>query len=166
MAFDDVEVHEGGGSAKFGSGAFGGSILLSTKAKSPRLLSATQEFGSFGRYFASVKGSVSIGKLTSATSMYHLQADNDFPVLSTGDRQSHAAYHQNGILQSFEYRISTGKLLTVNYWYHEADREIQPTIGNTGSRDEQQDHSHRLSLAYEQRGGLEICVWAPRWLMT
>ena len=30
IAFDDVKVHAGGGSARFGSGAFGGSVLLSS----------------------------------------------------------------------------------------------------------------------------------------
>jgi iron complex outermembrane receptor protein len=152
VAFDEVEVHEGGGSARFGSGAFGGSILLTAKVKSPRLLSISQEFGSFGRYFASGKASVSMGKLTSSTSFYHLQAANDFPVASLGHRQQNAAYRQDGIIQGFEYSICSNKQLTANYWYHEADREIQPTAGNNASRDEQQDRSHRLSVAYEQRG--------------
>lgn len=151
VAFDDVKVHVGGGSARFGSGAFGGSVLLTSnhKASSP-ILTFSQEAGSFGRFFTSMKGSVDIGKISLSSSFYHLQSKNDFPIRGQGQRQSHAAFQQRGFIQNLEYHLSAGKKISLNYWYHAADREIQPTIGNTSGTDEQQDYNHRLVVAYEQ----------------
>lgn len=156
VAFDAVKVHAGGGSALFGSGAMGGSVLLSSAGSQRNPISVGQEFGSFGRYFTSLKTSFALGKLSSSSAAYHLQAKNDFPVQETGQRQSHAAFLQRGFVQRFELDISNAKKLKLNYWYHDADREIQPTIGNTTSMDEQRDQNHRLSLSYEQNNELGL----------
>ncbi len=150
IAFDEVRVHSGGSSALFGSGAIGGSVLLSSSGRPIVPVSVSQEAGSFGRYFTSLQGGFNAGKFSSSTSFYHLQSENDFPVQETGKRQSHAAFTQQGFVQRFEFDISSAKKLKLNYWYHDADRDIQPTIGNTTSTDEQQDRNHRLSVSYEQ----------------
>ena len=88
--------------------------------------------------------------------------ENDFPVQESGQRQSHAAFMQQGFVQRFEFDISSAKKLKLNYWYHDADRDIQPTIGNTTSTDEQADQNHRLSVSYEQNnthGSFVIWWW-------
>jgi vitamin B12 transporter len=149
-AFDEIKVHAGGGSARFGSGAFGGTVLLNSSAQHADLLSFRQEAGSFGRYFSSLKSSVHIGKLYSSTSVYRLQSKNNFNVLGTNERQPHAAFEQQGVVQNFQYDFSSSKSISANYWYHEADREIQPTIGKLNSTDNQQDRNHRLSISYQQ----------------
>lgn len=153
VAFDKVSVHEGGGSSRFGSGAFGGSVLLnSTTAHDRPLISLQQEAGSFERYFSSLKFSLEEGSLSSSTSAYRLQSKNDFLIRSLNERQQHASFLQQGLVQNFKYTISSNKALTLNYWFHDADREIQPTIGKYNSTDEQQDRNHRLILAYQQNG--------------
>jgi vitamin B12 transporter len=157
-ATNTVKVHAGGGSARFGSGALGGTILLNAADRSPAL-NVVQEIGSFGRYFTTLQGSVDIGKLYLNSSGYWMQSENDFKVLSTGQRQQHASYLQRGFQQQVRYQWDNAHQLSLNYWYHDADREIQPTVGKAeGSSeylDEQQDKNHRVAIQYKsasQRG--------------
>ena len=149
-AFDQVSVHEGAGSTRFGSGAFGGAILLGTNSETAPWVSLQQEVGSFGRFFSSARGTMRKNKLTLSTSMYRLQSNNDFPVEQTGERQQHAAILQQGFLQHVRFDFTNSKSLQIDYWLHNADREIQPTIGNANSDDEQQDRNDRVSISYRQ----------------
>jgi vitamin B12 transporter len=149
-AFNEIKVHVGGGSARFGSGAFGGTVLLNASSQQTALLSLRQEVGSFGRYFSSLKNSFRIGNFYSSTSFYRLQSQNNFTVFGANERQPHAAFEQKGIVQSLQYDFASSKSISLNYWYHDADREIQPTIGKLNSTDSQQDRNHRLSISYQQ----------------
>src|SRR5688500_6756660 len=91
-AFGDVKVHTGGGSARFGSGAFGGTILLNSSLTEGNAFSISQDVGSFGKYFTSLKNSSVIGKWRLATKFYHVVSENNFKILATGERQQHAWY--------------------------------------------------------------------------
>jgi len=150
VAFDDVKVHAGGGSARFGSGAFGGTVLLNSGTNATRVLSASQEVGSFGRYFTSLKGSFRIRKFSSSSSLYRVQAKNDFMVPGLNERQPHAAYWQQGFVQHAQYSLSAARRITLDYWFNDAHKEIQPTIGNNNGSDTQDDRNHRVSVFYEQ----------------
>jgi iron complex outermembrane receptor protein len=156
IAFDEIKVHEGGGSARFGSGAFGGTVLLNSTSQQPNLLAIKQEVGSFGRFFSSVKASFKNNKLSSSTSLYRLQSKNDFPIQGVDERQQHASFYQQGIVQNLQYDISANKSFGLHYWFHDADREIQPPVGKVNSTDEQQDRNHRLSLSYQQNTRLGL----------
>jgi vitamin B12 transporter len=148
-AFDEVKIHEGAGSARFGSGAMGGTVLLNSLSQTQNNISLSQDVGSFGRYFSSLGGSWSTGKWGFKTKLYNLTSQNNFPILITGERQSHASFRQSGVLQDVEYRWSSAKTISLHYWYHDADRDIQPTIGQFNSQDNQQDKNHRLSIRYQ-----------------
>ncbi len=52
-------------------------------------------------------------------------------------------------LQDAEYKWSASKVISAHYWYHNADRDIQPPIGQVNSQDNQQDRNHRLSVRYQ-----------------
>lgn len=148
-AFEDIKLHAGGGGALFGSGAMGGTVLLNSAAADAPPLTLTQEVGSFGRYFTSARGTWKANRFSFNTKFYHLVSDNDFPVLSTGERQRHASFRQWGVLQDIEYQWSSARTLSAYYWYHNADRDIQPSVGQANSGDEQQDENHRLSVQYK-----------------
>jgi vitamin B12 transporter len=158
VAFDEIKVHSGGGSSRFGSGAFGGAVLLNTHTEESPSIMVRQEAGSFGRYFSSVKASFNAGRLFSTSSFYHLQSKNNFEILKLGRAQQHAGFSQRGFVQSFKYQFSATRLLQVDYWLHDANREIQPTIGNanTNQGDDQQDRNHRLSVSYQQNNRLGL----------
>lgn len=149
VAFDDIKVHQGGGSARFGSGAIGGTILLNSGGNNNDVLSFSQEAGSFDRYFTSLRGNYGIGKLRFTTSFYNIIAENDFPIARSNDRQQNASYAQLGLVQGFHYAFTKKHRISADYWYHQAERQIQPPIGNVNSRDEQDDRSHRLSVRYQ-----------------
>jgi vitamin B12 transporter len=152
-AFDEVKVHVGAGSARFGSGAIGGTVLLNTDAHSTtNSIKFSQEVGSFGRYFTSLNGAWTTDRWSGKTKLYRLASENNFPILITGDRQQHAAFNQSGALQDLEYRWSSSKKISAHYWYHQADRQIQPSIGEFNSNNNQQDQNHRLVVRYQQNG--------------
>jgi vitamin B12 transporter len=156
-AIDEVKIHEGAGGARFGSGAFGGTVLLnSTSSSQKNFISFSQDVGSFGRYFSSLAGAWSLNKWGFKTKLYNLSSENNFPVLLTGERQPHAAFRQSGILQDVEYRFSSAKTISLHYWYHDADRDIQPTIGQSNSQDNQQDRNQRLSIRYQSNSRLGL----------
>ncbi|HEV8515347.1 MAG TPA: TonB-dependent receptor [Cyclobacteriaceae bacterium] len=155
-AFDEIKIHEGAGSARFGSGAFGGTVLLNSSSSQKNSISFSQDVGSFGRYFSSINAAWLVNKWGFKTKLYNLSSENNFPVLLTGDRQQHAAFRQSGILQDVEYRWSSAKTISLHYWYHDADRDIQPSIGQQNSQDNQQDRSHRLSIRYQSNSRLGL----------
>jgi iron complex outermembrane receptor protein len=150
IGFDEIQVHEGGGSARFGSGALGGSVLLNSSVIQPEGLYVRQEVGSFGSTFSSIKNQINVRRLIVATTLYNHQSENDFEILQTGDRQRNAEYLQRGILQQVYFKFSENRDISVHYWLHDADRQIQPPIGNSISSDEQQDRNHRLQITYRQ----------------
>ncbi len=155
-AFDEVKIHEGAGSARFGSGAFGGTVLLNSSSQTKNIISFSQDVGSFGRYFSSLNGSWSANRWGIKTKLYNLTSENNFPILIRGDRQQHAAFRQSGFLQDVEYRWSSAKTISLHYWLHDAYREIQPTIGQFNSHDNQQDKNHRLSIRYQNNNRLGV----------
>lgn len=152
-AFDEVKVHAGAGSARFGSGAIGGTVLLNSDAsQTTNSIRVSQEVGSFGRYFTSLNGGWSTGRWGGKTKLYRLESENNFPILTTGELQQQAAFTQLGALQDLEYRWSSSRKISAHYWYHQADRQIQPSIGEFNSNNNQQDQNHRLVVRYQQNG--------------
>jgi vitamin B12 transporter len=149
-AFGSVKVHAGGSSARFGSGALGGAIVLtSPEASTQEIFHVTQEVGSFGQYFTEAGGSLAVKRWNFHTQLYHIQSDGDFKVIATGDRQQHAAFTEKGIIQDVAYNWSAAKSLSLHYWYHNSDREVQQAVGTRVSSDEQEDKNHRLSIQYK-----------------
>jgi iron complex outermembrane receptor protein len=156
-AFDEVTLHEGGGSARFGSGAFGGTILLnSTTSIHPTGFSVSQQVGSFGRYFTSFRGIVQANRFTFKTKLYYQDLENDFEIKEAGRKQQDASINQKGILQDIHYFLSDEKSLSLNYWHHQSDREVQPTIGQLTSNNTQLDKNHRLNLGYTSRSNIGL----------
>lgn len=148
-AFDSVQLHAGGGSARFGSGAFGGTVLLGTNHARKNQIVFTQEVASFHKYFSTLSAGFHKGPLSYSLSGYMLQSENDFPVMGTQERQDNAALNIKGTTQNIRYQVTKHSAIGVQYWYHYADRELQPTIGTVNNRDEQQDENHRLLIDYE-----------------
>jgi vitamin B12 transporter len=149
-AFGEITVHEGGGSAQFGSGAFGGAVLLNSQINNSNqnTLAVTQQAGSFSKISTSVSNQMFLKRLSLGTRLYSIACENDFPVENFG-RQPHASFWQRGLLQDVEYNFSNSKSMTLHYWVHRADREVQPSIGQTQSNDEQQDLNHRLNIEFK-----------------
>lgn len=152
-AFESIKLHEGGGSAKFGSGAMGGTVLLnSIQGVEKNKLEVSQQAGSFQTFSTSVSNELKLQRWAIATRLYNIQSENNFPIEGLG-RQPHASYYQRGLLQDLIYGFSDARNLQLSYWVHQASREIQPSIGQATSINEQQDVNHRLSVTYRAATG-------------
>lgn len=159
VAFETVKVHQGAGSARFGSGAIGGSILLDSEIPESKYIRLSQEFGSFGRYFTELSGAFSKERFSFQTKVYNQQSENDFLIHETGDRQDHASFTQRGLSQDVSYAFKHAAKLSLHYWYHYSDRKIQPPLNQSESANEQVDKNHRVLLSYEsnsKRGSLKF----------
>jgi vitamin B12 transporter len=151
MAFGEVEVVAGGGSSLFGSGAIGGAVLLGSPNYSGPMLRLTQSVESFGRYQSSLHVATEHAGVQWLSTLYHHQAENNFPIPGSQLRQPHAAFRQYGMVQHMHTKGPGGYALEVDYWYHWADREIQPVEGSTGPGDTQRDASHRLIASLQKK---------------
>lgn len=152
-AFEEIKLHTGGGSARFGSGAFGGTVLLNSVTTSTDVpLSIIQDVGSFGKFFTAARGSFHVGKWYASTKVYNLQSENDFTIISLNEKQDHAAFRQTGFLQDLVYQLSSSKSFSLHYWFNDADREVQPPIGQHNATDDQQDRNHRLNVQFRSNG--------------
>ncbi len=161
---DQVQLHYGGGSASWGSGAIGGSIGLSTLApESGWRINLGAELGSFGR-----DGQQAVvrygGKNWGVQSRYfRLAAKNDFPFrTSAGDDQrlEHAAIRQSGSLSELFWRPKPRHQLSLHFWRQSVSRELPPTTTQTRSLATQDDAILRLAAQWQYRG--DHWLWQHR----
>jgi len=158
FVFDQVELQYGSASSLYGSDAIGGSIHISDqkKAQAPFSIDLQQDIGSFGQFFSGVKSSYRTGKFSGTTKLYRYAAENDFPYenfTQAGNpeqRQENAAVRYQGILQNLQYQWKPERQISASIWYHQHDREIQPSMVNTDDQNEQKDQSLRMATHYTE----------------
>lgn len=157
FAIEDVSLQYGGSSALYGSDAIGGTVYLQSRPQwENRLrLQLKQEAGSFGRFFTGLAAKGGINDWSFTSKVYHQQAENDFEYINTNkrnrplERNRNARFEQKGLVQDLAYRFSNSSSLSLKSWYQQTDRQIQPTMGDTGSKDQQEDENLNLSLQYK-----------------
>lgn len=162
-AVDQVAVHFGNGGALFGNEAIGGSIHLDTKPAFSEGFHGTvyQQFGSFGQINSYFKSSFSSEKFSTETRFYSESAANDFQFKDLGQagtpivRADNSEVKQLGIVQDVAWNLSKTAQLKASFWYHKADREIQPVMGSN-TNDSQSDQSFRMVIDYFQFGKKSI----------
>jgi iron complex outermembrane receptor protein len=137
-----------------GNGAFGGAVLLENPLhfKTAHQLALSQQFGSFGQYNSHLTAQGSNGKWAYDTRIYWGQAENNFEVLQTGEKQDNASFERWGMNQSLGYKFSNTDKLKLAVWYNDNFREIQPLIGSSRNVNQQTDHNLRTHLNYEKIG--------------
>ncbi|WP_170865177.1 TonB-dependent receptor [Hymenobacter psychrotolerans] len=149
-----VSIQPGPAGGLYGSGAVGGTVLLSSRVRwGAGLQAAAQaDAGSFGLRAGSVEGSFSNQKVALRTSLTYRQAQNDFHYDVPGggrQRQTNAALWQGSIAQDFRWRVGQAGQLQAAMWLTDSDRQIQPSIGTANDHARQRDQSRRLLLGYE-----------------
>ncbi|MGB0525265.1 MAG: TonB-dependent receptor plug domain-containing protein, partial [Flammeovirgaceae bacterium] len=157
LAFNEISIQHGGGSALYGTDAIGGSIQLGNHPtwKEGLSLSLQQSVGSFGRWQTALRGSYAWNNLEFATKIYRSKAENDFPftndqrIGSPRQNQQNAAYLQWGIVQDVFWDISSNDRLSVHFWYNNSDREIQPPMTRLEDNDRQKDENIRSLISYQ-----------------
>lgn len=159
---DRVELLHGGSSLQNGSGALGGSVILSSTPRWNDRLYGTvmQGIGSFGscQTFASIGGG---GKKVHARVRYFWdQADNDFKFLNTAVppfervRQQNADYRKQGVLGDLYWNMGRDHYLSLNVWYHYANRNMPPIMSyeGAGRTENERDKEFRSALKWAKYG--------------
>ncbi|MGK7397197.1 MAG: TonB-dependent receptor plug domain-containing protein [Candidatus Cyclobacteriaceae bacterium M3_2C_046] len=136
IAVDQVEIQHGSASSLYGSDAIGGSIHLSSTPNWEKgtQLTLQQEYGSFQTWFSGLTLKMGNKKLSAETKIYRKQSQNDFrfqnftQLDAPVQQQNNAAFHYHGILQELSYRITPTQSVSLNGWYNQNFREIQPAM--------------------------------------
>ncbi len=177
---DKIVLLPGAGSVANGSGGLGGSIELVSRpdwTQKPQLR-ALAGFGSyltFNNYLAVKAGN---RHFQSSTRLYYNRSKNDFPFYNknvadidpqTGayiyprQRNEHAAYLLDGLLQEFAFRFHKNFLLQLNYWFQNSDRSLPRLNTYEGddhanlSRQRQKTHRSTLHLSrFGKKGRLDL----------
>ncbi|MDQ3291696.1 MAG: TonB-dependent receptor, partial [Bacteroidota bacterium] len=143
-AIQAVELQHGSSSANFGTGAIGGTVLLSSAAnwQPGWQLRAQQDFGSFGYNFQQLGGQFSKNKISVETSFYRKVAQNNFKFKnitqfgSPIQRQENAALDQWGFTTNLYLKLNKNNTFAIRNWYTDNNDQSQPNMvaANTHAR--------------------------------
>ncbi|QJX46180.1 TonB-dependent receptor [Hymenobacter taeanensis] len=151
-----AEVQHGPAGATYGTGAVGGTVLLSSPVVWGAGLRGTvqTDAGSYGLRAGSAEGSFSNQRISVRTAASYRTADNDFPYSTPGttglvrQRQANAALHQWSVAQDVTLRVGQQGEIQASAWLTDADRQIQPAIGSANTHAQEWDQSRRLLAGY------------------
>jgi vitamin B12 transporter len=161
-SFSHVAVQFGSAGAHYGTGAIGGSILLSSSPTWEKGLGlqVQQDLASFGTYYTSLGGSYRTSRLSLHTQLYHHRSRNDFvfhneaKVRRPLEKQEHAALHQQGFTQDLRLKLSDKSDLALRSWYAFSDNEVQPNMVAAHSHARLRNENFRLMTEFNQRSRL------------
>lgn len=155
FASSEVRLQFGAGSALYGSDAIGGSILLQESLpEKPFSVAAYSEIGSFGRFATGGEVAYQYKKLSGKTKLYYFQLENNFPYTDSRNQsqiQNNAEILNYGFLQQLNYSFKPHQILSINAWYANNERAIQPTEGNTTANERLFDQNLRIVADYQHK---------------
>ncbi|AZQ62295.1 TonB-dependent receptor [Flammeovirga pectinis] len=160
--FDNIDVNFGSGSAQYGSGAVGGTIVLDNKFdwNQNNRYEVQTAYGSFGQLFTGVKAMYGSKKWAHKTVALYQKADNNFEFTNTSikettEKMNNAGFWHAGILHETHFKPNDHEEWSGKIWYTSEERAIQPTMGNNNNSatyDSIQSRSIRAVLDYKHRG--------------
>lgn len=159
---DDVMIHFGQSSMKFGSGGFGGSVNMQSAPKwtDQHSVNIFQSLGSFETYSTAIKASYGKGNSRVQTRVFREISQNNFPYRNTAkigrpiEIQENADYHKYGVLQEFYHRPSHRSLVAAKIWFQETNRGIPRLMSNFSSEDKNRQNDQALNaiVSWKQSG--------------
>jgi iron complex outermembrane receptor protein len=155
---DAIEIQHGNASTNYGSGAIGGTVLLSSPIKFNIGHSAglQQSLGSFNQYVSHLQTNFSNHNLSFQTKLFYQQARNDFSFHnvtrfgSPTEKQQNAALQQYGFTQDVALYLNPNNLLSIRGWYNYSDRQVPPAMGSLPVEARQTDDNLRLSTEWNR----------------
>lgn len=152
---EKIDLQKGGSSARYGSGAIGGSLHLNSFQKPKNGLHGTVggSLGSFNNQQAFGKLTYGNEKWNSTIKFSDKTADNDFPLLKNlPNRQTHAHFSQTGFTNDNYLKINEKQSLKSYFWYQNTERELPPTRSEGTSDAQQNDKSIRAGMDWNRVG--------------
>jgi iron complex outermembrane receptor protein len=157
---DQVKLHYGGGGALWGSGAIGGTVLLSNKTEYGKgwQVQGGSEIGSFGKRQYQAGLSYSSKKLSSNTQLFTSKAQNNFTFINSSrlghplDTNTNGATKQYGVLQEVFVKPWKRHEIGGRIWYQNNEREQAPSMTEEMSEVVQFDRNLRSNLEWNFSG--------------
>jgi vitamin B12 transporter len=157
-----VAVQHGPAGATYGTGAIGGTVLLTSEPRWGQGLQSRVQLdgGSFGLGAGSGEATFSNQKISLRTAASYRTAQNDFPyrepvgrengrlVYGPTQRQQNAQLRQWSLAQDATLRVGEQGELTAAVWLTDADRQIQAALGSVNRHARERDQSRRLLAGY------------------
>ena len=165
-----LAVQPGPAAARYGSGAIGGAVILSTEPDwRPGAHGSVQaDAGSFGLRGGSVAASAAGATVAVRVAASYRQADNNYSYTSQEYGGSvrriltgAALRHQWSLAPEVALRLGTAGQLTASAWLTDTDREVQPAATGTNRHARQFDQSRRFVLGYRHQASAQA-QWAVR----
>jgi iron complex outermembrane receptor protein len=155
FGLDKISIHPGAASALYGSDAIGGTINLGSQSNWTRgvRLSIQQELGSFQQYITALSTKYGNGRIEGRTALYNKSLENNFPFINTTrinkplELQENAAIEQKGIVQDLNFKLFSRSIFSINAWWNETFREVQPTM-TVKNNDWQKDRNIKVMAQY------------------
>jgi vitamin B12 transporter len=149
-AFQQVDVQFGESSALWGSGAVAGSIHLNNTPhfQQGNRLQFSTSGGSFHTQSQQIQFHHSDSTYAIDVHVYRNFGKNDFrffnPHAQRNERMEHAKSHVIGAMLNQSIKLSANSILSLRYWWQQAERQIPPTLMESQSSATQVDQFHRL----------------------
>lgn len=170
---DDLALKHGSASIADHNGGLGGSVNISNKADWKNRTSAKymQGIGSYGTLDEFLQVAIGNRKFQSKTRMYHNYSKNDFTFVNRGiatidpisgevthptETNKNADFKRYGLLQEFYFRPDNNNLLTVRWWFQDADRTVPQATSYEGpdnsNRNNRKDRDNKIMLDWKHYG--------------
>ena len=152
--FPEIRLDLGANAALWGSGSIGGAVHLHDNLNlvSPgHQLEISGRIGSFGRQVQQINWRWGDEHFHSQTRLFHIRQRNNYPytgLQGAAMRQSHAGFRQLGGTQDLLFK-KKGHQWDVHAWIQGSEREIPPTLLQSGSEASQGDQSIRLAVHWQ-----------------
>ncbi|ANQ48121.1 TonB-dependent receptor plug domain-containing protein [Flammeovirga sp. MY04] len=159
--FDNIDVHYGASSAQYGSGAVGGAILLQDNIQwnQENHYELQTAYGSFNQQFYGFKAQYGQNKWRHKTAILFQKADNDFtfynPYAGENQTQNNAGFQHAGVMHETHYKPTENSEISLNLWYTQDERAIQPIMGdnlNPSRYDSLSNENFRAVINYKLDG--------------
>lgn len=166
---DEIELHYGGNSAHWGSGAIAGVIALGNTPywDTPDAVALRATGGSFGFQDFQIKARIRRGSWLAQSRIFFRRANNDFTYrIQPGlplKSQVHSAMEQSGFLQELYWRPRPNQQLALHLWTQYHFREIPPTTVQNRSEATQEDGFLRLALHWKSVGKRSVAQARAAW---
>ena len=136
---DKIEIHSGGETSLFGSGAMGGSILISSKAKynQGQNLEVMLSSGSFSNFQGGIGYSVSGKKISSDLKIFHKQAQNNFGYYNSQKKENPLEYQENAqinqtaLMQKNSLMLTSNQILNLDFYYIKSTNHLPYSMTQT-----------------------------------
>ncbi|MCB0706375.1 MAG: TonB-dependent receptor plug domain-containing protein [Saprospiraceae bacterium] len=155
-----ASYHAGGNSSLYGSGSFGGNLVLESEARSETgwHVGVGTSLGSLGLFRPFAKVNFGSTNYAGQVRVLGSTSNNDFKI-EGGDRQENGARRDFLISQENTWKINSRNTLKTFAWRQVVDRQLPSSRISSNREEYQKDSILRIGMEWEKRGNNQIHCW-------